>query len=296
MTGVTIIDPIAFHIGSYPIYWYGIILGSATLIATIFTYFECKRINYDFNIFVDLLIFAIPMAIIGARAYYVAFNWDYYSANPGEIIATWHGGLAIHGVLLGSILTAIVFARVKKISFLQLADIAAPSILLGQVIGRWGNFINQEAHGGPVTLEFLQGLHLPQFIINQMYIDGVYYHPTFLYESTWNLVGIIILIWLRSRNPIRGVVFSSYLIWYSIGRFFIEGLRTDSLAFNGPQWLASFMDFLWLPMNLFFEPGAMAYGNVRIAQLMSVLLVVGLFIYIYYKKAIKNSSIRYEDL
>ena len=215
MTSVAIIDPIAFQIGSYPVYWYGIILGTATLIAAIFAYFECRRINYDFDIFLDLLIFAIPMAIIGARGYYVIFNWDYYSANPAEIIKTWHGGLAIHGVLLGSITTAIIFAKIKKISFLKLADIAAPSILLGQIIGRWGNFINQEAHGGPVSLDYLQSLHLPQFIIDQMYINGVYYHPTFLYEFSWNIVGIIFLIWLRLRNPIRGVIFASYLTWYS---------------------------------------------------------------------------------
>ncbi|MGD9677640.1 MAG: prolipoprotein diacylglyceryl transferase [Vulcanibacillus sp.] len=295
MTSTAIIDPIAFQIGSYPVYWYGVILGTATLVAAIFTYFECRRINYDFNLFLDLLIYAIPMAIIGARGYYVIFNWDYYSANPGEIIKTWHGGLAIHGVLLGSIITAIIFAKIKKVSFMQLADIAGPSILLGQIIGRWGNFINQEAHGGPVSLDYLQSINLPQFIINQMYIDGTYYHPTFLYESSWNIVGIIFLIWLRLRNPIRGVIFASYLTWYSIGRFFIEGLRTDSLAFDGPNWLASFMELLWLPMKIFFEPGAMAYGNVRTAQLMSVLLVIGLFIYIYYIKAIKNSTVRYED-
>ncbi len=295
MTSVAI-DPIAFQVGNFSVYWYGTILGLATIIGTLLAFYECKRIGYNSDILLDLLIFAIPLAIVGARAYYVLFNLDYYIANPAEIIATRHGGLAIHGVLIGGILTAIVFAKIKKVSFIQLADITAPSILLGQAIGRWGNFINQEAHGGPVNLEYLQNLQLPQFIINQMYIDGVYYHPTFLYESTWSIIGVVFLIWLRLKNPLRGIVFSSYLIWYSVGRFFIEGLRTDSLAFNGPEWLASFMNFLWSPMRLFFEPGAMAYGDVRTAQFISILAIVGLFIYIYYIKAIKNSSVRYNEL
>lgn len=290
------IDPIAFQIGNIPVYWYGVILGLATIVAAILAFYECKRIGYNSDTLLDLLIFAIPAAIIGARLYYVLFHLDYYLANPIEIIATRNGGLAIHGVLIGSILTAIIFAKIKRISFIQLADIAAPSILLGQAIGRWGNFINQEAHGGPVNLEYLQNLHLPQFIINQMYIDGIYYHPTFLYESIWSIIGVVFLILLRLRNPLRGVVFSSYLIWYSIGRFFIEGLRTDSLAFDGPAWLANLMDILWTPLGLFFEPGAMDYGNVRIAQLISVLIIIVLAIYIYYIKAKKWTVVRYNDL
>ncbi len=293
---IAVIDPIAFQIGSIPIYWYGIILGLATVIAAMLAFYECKRIGYNSDILLDVLIFAIPAAILGARIYYVLFNLDYYLANPVEILATRNGGLAIHGVLIGSFLTAIIFAKIKKVSFIQLADIAAPSILLGQAIGRWGNFINQEAHGGPVSLNYLENLHLPQFIINQMYIDGVYYHPTFLYESTWSVIGVAFLLLLRLRNPIRGVVFSSYLIWYSIGRFFIEGLRTDSLAFDGPNWLASFMEILWSPMQLFFEPGAMADGNVRTAQFISILTIIGLLIYIYYIKAIKRVTVRYNEL
>lgn len=126
-------------------------------------------------------------------------------------------------------LTAIVFTKVKKVSFWKIADVAAPSILLAQAIGRWGNFINQEAHGEAVSRAFLENLHLPEFIINQMYIDGTYYHPTFLYESLWNLAGVVILILLRRTLMRRGEIFLSYLIWYSIGRFFIEGMRTDSL-------------------------------------------------------------------
>jgi len=289
------IDPVAFQIGVLKVHWYGIILGSAAVFGLILVLFEAKRIGFDSDILMDLLFYAVPSAIIGARAYYVLFQWKYYAANPIEIIAIWHGGLAIHGALIGSILAGIIFAKVKDISFWKLADIAAPSILLGQAIGRWGNFMNQEAHGGPVSLEFLQNLQLPNFIINQMYIDGVYYHPTFLYESIWNIIGVLLLIGLRRRNPVQGIVFFNYLIWYSIGRFFIEGLRTDSLAFYGPEWLASFMRLLWFPMDVFFDAGAMAYGNIRIAQLIGIMIILLSLIIIWRRRTGMYFPKRYLD-
>ena len=175
------------------------------------------------------MLWAIPIAILSARVYYVIFEWDYYAQNPGQIIAIWKGGLAIHGALIGSVITAYVFTKKRNVSFWQVADIAAPSMILGQAIGRWGNFMNQEAHGGEVTRAFLENLYLPECIINQMYINGVYYHPTFLYESLWNILGFILLLVLRRVNLRRGEIFLTYVIWYSIGRFFVEGLRTDSL-------------------------------------------------------------------
>ncbi len=289
------IDPVAFHLGFLKVHWYGIILGSAAVFGLILALIEARRINFDSEILMDLLLYAVPLAIIGARAYYVLFQWKYYAANPIEIIAIWHGGLAIHGALIGSILAGFIFAKSKGISFLKLADLAAPSILLGQAIGRWGNFMNQEAHGGPVDLAFLQNMHLPAFIVNQMNIVGIYYHPTFLYESIWNIIGVIILLWFRRGNPVKGLVFFNYLIWYSIGRFFIEGLRTDSLAFDGPQWLASLMDILWLPMKPFFEPGAMAYGNVRIAQLIGLVIILLSLFFIWRRKTSMYYPSRYLD-
>ncbi|GBF10606.1 prolipoprotein diacylglyceryl transferase [Tepidibacillus sp. HK-1] len=289
------IDPIAFQLGPLKVHWYGIILGSAAIFGLLLALWESKRIGFNADLLMDLLIYAVPAAIIGARAYYVLFQWDYYSEHPEDIIAIWKGGLAIHGALIGSILTGYIFARVKNISFLKLADLVAPSILLGQAIGRWGNFMNQEAHGGPVSLEFLQNLHLPQFIIDQMNIGGVYYHPTFLYESIWNIIGVILLVWYRKKNPIQGMVFLSYFIWYSIGRFFIEGLRTDSLAFDGPTWLASLMKILWSPMAIYFEPGEMAYGNVRIAQLIGVVLVLLALVAMWIRKYKTVRPARYED-
>jgi len=289
------IDPIAFQIGALKVYWYGIILGSAAIFGLLLALWESKRIRFNSDLLMDLLIFAVPAAIIGARTYYVLFQWEYYAQHPSEIIAIWHGGLAIHGALIGSILTGYIYARIKNISFLKLADLAAPSILLGQAIGRWGNFMNQEAHGGPVSLEFLQNMHLPQFIINQMNINGVYYHPTFLYESLWNIVGVLLLVWFRKKNPIKGMVFLSYFIWYSIGRFYIEGLRTDSLAFDGPVWLEQLMKMLWAPMRTIFEAGDMAYGNIRIAQLIGVVLILIAVIVMALRKWVVSKPAHYLD-
>jgi phosphatidylglycerol:prolipoprotein diacylglycerol transferase len=223
------LDRVFLELGPFTIYWYGVIIGTGAMLGLWLAVRESQRRGLDKEVFVDLVLWAIPIAILSARAYYVLFKLDYYLANPAEIIMIWNGGLAIHGGLIGAIVTALVFARKRGISFWKLADIGAPSIILGQAIGRWGNFMNQEAHGGEVTREFLEGLYLPDFIVNQMYINGAYYHPTFLYESLWNLAGFAILLLLRRVNLRRGELFLTYVMYYSLGRFFIEGLRTDSL-------------------------------------------------------------------
>jgi len=223
------LDRVFLELGPLTIYWYGVIIGAGVLLALYIATKESTKRGLPKDTFIDLVLFAVPIAIICARIYYVAFEWDYYSQHLNEIPQIWNGGIAIHGGLIGAVLTGIVFSRVKKISFWKLADIAAPSIILGQAIGRWGNFMNQEAHGGEVSRAFLESLHLPEFIINQMYINGTYYHPTFLYESLWNLAGFALLIALRRVNLRRGELFLTYVIWYSIGRYFIEGMRTDSL-------------------------------------------------------------------
>ena len=241
------LDRVFLHLGPITIYWYGVIIGTGVLIGLWLATREGMRRGLPKETFVDLVLFAVPIAIVCARAYYVIFEWDYYSKHLSEIPKIWEGGLAIHGGLIGAVATGAVFAKTRGLSFWKLADIAAPSIILGQAIGRWGNFMNQEAHGGPVTREFLESLHLPDFIINQMYINGQYYHPTFLYESLWNLAGFLLLLWLRRVNLRRGELFLSYLIWYSIGRFFIEGMRTDSL---------------------------MLAGHLRIAQVVSIALII----------------------
>src|SRR5690606_20659944 len=189
----------------------------------------------------DLLLIGAPTAIIFARIYYVAFQWDYYKDNLGDIIKIWNGGIAIYGAIIGALVCGYFFSRAKGYRFWRIADICAPSLIIGQIIGRWGNFVNQEAYGGPVEESFLRNtLHIPDFIVNQMNVMGTFHHPTFLYESLWNVVGIIILFILRRQSFMRsGEILISYFIWYSIGRFFVEGLRTDSLAFQGPAWLES---------------------------------------------------------
>lgn len=262
------LNPIAFSLGPIDVHWYGIIIGVGLALALFLAIREGERRGLEKDTFADLMLWAIPIAIISARIYYVLFEWGYYSQNPGDIIKIWNGGIAIHGALIGSVVTAYVFTKKKGISFWKLTDIAAPSIILGQAIGRWGNFMNQEAHGGEVSRAFLENLFLPDFIVNQMYINGTYYHPTFLYESVWNLLGFILLISLRRVNLRRGEMFLTYVIWYSIGRFFIEGLRTDSL---------------------------MLTENLRIAQTISIALVIVAVALLVFRRVKGLSNERYLD-
>ncbi|KOR81016.1 MULTISPECIES: prolipoprotein diacylglyceryl transferase [Peribacillus] len=266
--GIQPLNPIAIDLGPIQVHWYGLIIGFGVLLGLIIALRESERRGLDKEIFTDLILFAVPIAIISARIYYVIFQWEYYSQNPGDIIKIWNGGIAIHGALIGSVLTAIVFAKVKKVSFWKLVDIAAPSLLLGQAIGRWGNFMNQEAHGGEITRSFLENMHLPEFIINQMYINGTYYHPTFLYESIWNILGVIILLSLRKVNLRRGELFLTYVIWYSIGRYYIEGLRTDSL---------------------------MLTESLRIAQVISIVLIAVAIALVVYRRVRGHADKRYLD-
>lgn len=230
------IDPVAFHLGSIEVRWYGILIVSGIIIAYFVAQKEGEKRGLEKDFFADLLIWAVPISIICARIYYVGMRWnEHYGSHPEDIIKIWEGGIAIHGALIGALLTGYFFCKKRGVSFLKVADIAAPSILIGQIIGRWGNFMNQEAYGGPVSRDFLENLMLPNWIIDQMYVEQLqsYVHPTFLYESTWNFVGLILLLIFRKVNLHRGEIFFSYLIWYSFGRFFIEGLRTDSLYFMG---------------------------------------------------------------
>lgn len=261
------LDPIAISLGPIQVHWYGLIIGTGLALALFLAIREGNRRGLPKDTFADLMLWAIPIAILSARAYYVLFEWDYYADHPEQIIQIWNGGIAIHGALIGSVLTAYFFAKKRGISFWKIADIAAPSIILGQAIGRWGNFMNQEAHGGEVSRAFLENLQLPEFIINQMYINGAYYHPTFLYESIWNLAGFILLILLRRVNLRRGELFLTYVIWYSVGRFFIEGMRTDSLMI----------------------------GGLRMAQTISIALIVVAVMMVIYRRKKRLAEDRYLD-
>ncbi|MIP45677.1 prolipoprotein diacylglyceryl transferase, partial [Salmonella enterica] len=202
--------------------------------------------------------------------------------------------------LIGAIICAVIFFRRKGYNFWRMADICAPGLIVGQMIGRWGNFVNQEAYGGPVEESFLRDkLHLPDFIVNQMNVEGVFHHPAFLYESMWSLVGLVILLVLRRQKFLRaGELFMSYFIWYSIGRFFIEALRTDSLGFQAPQWVASMVNGLWSPMTAMgFEQGYLdpAYGNVRISQLLAIGIIVVAIVFIVVRRMTGKADVRYSD-
>ena len=223
-------NPIAFSIFGISIRWYGILIALGLLTGILIARYTCRVKGISYDKFLDILIIVLPIAIIGARLYYVLFEFDYYRNNLSEILNIREGGLAIHGGVIFGVLAAGIYTKIKSMDFLKYADAAAPSLIIAQSIGRWGNFINQEAHGGPVSNEFIS--HFPEFIKRGMFIDGQYYHPTFLYESLWNLIvfGILIFILKKSKKP--GLTAFSYIGLYSIGRFLIEGLRTDSLMFG----------------------------------------------------------------
>ncbi|MCH5187088.1 MAG: prolipoprotein diacylglyceryl transferase [Oscillospiraceae bacterium] len=211
------IDPIALHYGNGGIHWYGIIIAVGVVLALLLCSHIYKKHGRDPEQLLDFLIWVLPIGIVGARAYYVIFSWDAYRDDLAEIFRIWNGGLAVYGGILAGLVTALIFCRLKNINFLDFADVAVPGLAVGQCLGRWGNFVNGEAHGG--ATELLWG----------MSINGsAPVHPTFLYESLWSFAGILVLLFvLRQRTS--GQTFFSYWLWYGIGRFFIEGLRTDSL-------------------------------------------------------------------
>lgn len=243
------LNPVAFELGPLSVRWYGIIIAFGILIGYLIAQKEAKKKNYQEETLIDVVIWSVIIGIICARIYYVTFEWSYYKNHLSEIPMIMNGGIAIHGGLIGALTTAYIITKRKGVSFFHLGDIAAPSIILAQGIGRWGNFMNQEAHGGEVSRGFLESLHLPNWLINQMNIEGTYYHPTFLYESIWNVIGFIILISIRKHLKI-GQTLLSYAIWYSIGRFFIEGMRTDSLMLTEHLRMAQMISIVIIVFSL----------------------------------------------
>lgn len=218
-------------IGNFHIYWYSVLIATGIIIGLYLLMKEASKQNISKDTIIDIAFYTIIWGIIGARIYYVIFNIKPYLSNPISILYVWEGGLAIYGGIIGGLITLAYQTKKKNIALGKLTDMIVPSLILAQAIGRWGNFFNQEAHGGIVTLEFLKKIHIPNFIIKGMYINGNYYHPTFFYESLWCLLGFILLVIIRKllKNSKDGTLTFIYLIWYGIGRFFIEGLRTDSL-------------------------------------------------------------------
>jgi len=224
--------PIIFQIGPLSIRWYGVLIMAGVILGLVLAGREAKRKAVSIELIYDLFFYMLISAVVGARLYYVIFSWDLYRNNLKEIFAFWHGGLAIHGAVVGGVVSALIYTRLKGLSFWSVADICAPSLILGQAIGRWGNYFNQEAFGRPTNLPwaiFIDEAHRPL-----QYVQQTHFHPTFLYESLWNFCAFLLLLWLRRRRGIvTGDVFLAYLMLYSLGRFWIEALRTDSLMFAG---------------------------------------------------------------
>lgn len=258
---------VAFSLASKPIYWYGVIIAFGFLLASFYASRRSSQFNIRSDDLIDMLLFVLPIGIVCARIYYVIFAWDQYRDNPGEIIAIWHGGLAIYGGIIGGIATILIFCKVKHIDPMNMLDLMANSVLIGQAIGRWGNFFNCEAFGAETTVPW-------RMVIGQTLDEAgsVGNHPTFFYESVWNALGLLLLHFYSKKRKYRGEVFLLYLGWYGLGRFFIEGLRTDSLYFPGTgirisqiiaavSFLIGFGGFLWNRRRPFLRPTTTLNNN-----------------------------------
>ncbi len=216
-----------FEVFGFRIYWYGAIIAIGFVLAVSYALYRKKDFGLTEDNVIDMLLFAVPIAIIGARLYYVVFNFDLYRGDLASVFRIRDGGLAIYGGIIFGAITVFVFARVKKIPVGALLDLCSLPLLIGQAVGRWGNFINREAYGAVTDVMWRMGITLN---------DGsvTYVHPTFLYESLWNILGLILLhFWSKKHRHFDGELFLLYLCWYGFGRFFIEGLRSDSLYIFG---------------------------------------------------------------
>lgn len=245
--------PILVKLGPLTVRWYGLLIATAVLIGVNLSQYLAKRRHINPELLGDLAIWLVVGAIPTARLYYVLFEWSEYAQHPDRIIAIWQGGIAIHGAILGGIVAALIFAKLRQISFWQLADLVAPSLILGQAIGRWGNFFNSEAFGSPTDLPWK--LFIPLERRPPEYANFEYFHPTFLYESVWDLMvfGLLLTLffWGLKQQPYlkAGTLFLVYLVAYSSGRLWIEGLRTDSLML-GPLRMAQMVSLAGIVLGL----------------------------------------------
>ena len=253
---------VAFSLFGKDIYWYGIIIACALIIGVFLGVKEAKRRGYRSEMILDFMLIAIPVCVICARIYYVVFEWPSYSIDLWKVFAVWEGGLAIYGAVIGGVISAFIFKKWRKVPIGDILDIAAPSIIIGQAIGRWGNFVNQEAHGNIITDPAWQ------WFPAGVQIDGLWYQATFFYESMWNLIVFITLMILRKRLKIRGGIFALYVVLYGFGRFWIESLRTDSLML----------------------------GTFRISQVLSLLLFVGGIVYLVIMARKKKELLAYDGV
>ena len=227
-------NPIMMNALGFEIRWYSFLLFIAVVFGLYILMKEGKRYDYSLDFIFNLGFWMIIFGFIGARIYYVIFNYKYYLNDPMSILRVWEGGLAIHGGLLGGFITLAIYCKKYHTRIPKMTDMITIPLLLGQAIGRWGNFFNGEAHGSATTLTALQNNHIPEFVIGGMNINGVFYHPTFFYESMWCFLGVLVLLIVKKYKYLKvGQLSSIYLMWYSLGRFFIESLRTDSLMLGG---------------------------------------------------------------
>lgn len=262
-------NPVIFTFMNIEIKWYSVLILIGIIIAILLILKEIKKFNINKNNIFDMCFYAIIFGIIGARLYYVLFNISYYKYNLLEIFAIWNGGLAIHGGLIAGTLTIYLYTRKNKMNFIKMLDIIVPAVILAQAIGRWGNFFNSEAHGFATTYANLKNLWIPEFVIKGMNIGGIYYLPTFYFESLWCLLGFIILLIIRKLKYIKiGTLTCVYLMWYSFGRFFIEAWRTDSLML----------------------------GGFKVAQILSAILFVVALIYLIYLYRVGKYENLYNDI
>lgn len=246
--GIEMNPPRSIDIGSFSIHFYGIIIACGLLLAVLYGCKRCKEFGFTVDDLTDGVLCIVPFAILCARLYYCVFEWDSYKDNPISVLYIWNGGLAIYGGVIGAVIGVLVFCKIKKIKFGAVMDLVVLGFLIGQAIGRWGNFFNREAFGS-VTENFMK-----MGLFNQWTQSWEYHHPTFLYESMWNVVGFVLLHFLSKKRQYDGQIALGYAAWYGLGRTFIEGLRTDSLywgTFRVSQMLAALSCFAAVGVLLF---------------------------------------------
>lgn len=246
---------IALKFGPLSIHWYGILIGAGILLAYWYVAAELRRRKLPQKPVDDMALWVILSGVIGARLYFVLFELPYFAAHPLDVFKVWQGGLAIHGAIIGGATAYFIYIFKHKLNWKLYADVIMPGVLLAQALGRWGNFMNSEAFGGPTGLPWK--LFIPLANRPAGYEAFSYFHPTFLYESLWNLAGFLLLVYISCTAQPRkfpGHIFYAYLIWYSFGRFFIESLRLDSLyigGFRAAQVVSAILFFLGLILLIF---------------------------------------------
>lgn len=282
------IDPVAFSLFGFDIYWYGIIIAAGFLLAVGFANYQAPKFGVDPDKLLDMLFFAVPLAIIGARLYYVLFELDRFrtpdgSLDWGKAVNIHDGGMAIYGGIIAAVITVVVFCRVRKIKLWNLLDVGAYGLLIGQAVGRWGNFVNVEVFGrvtdvpwrmcGERVANWLwNNGHISDQEVYRAIVDGTLgVHPTFIYESAWNVLGLILLIIVGKRwRKCDGQIFLSYVVWYGAGRAVIEGIRSDTL--------------------LFFNTG------IRVSQMVAVLSVAAAFALLLWRMKTGGPATTAEEL